>query len=108
MANDAIVGKGQSGSADGRSMKVTGVRHDSLRCRSRSDEALKLVEEHTQSFQGKQEKLQEKEDWKAIPTEGECPDRRAAVRHRSSGISKMDGRKKQPLHRGTQSKRRST
>ncbi|GFZ03499.1 hypothetical protein Acr_16g0001230 [Actinidia rufa] len=32
--------------ADGRSMKVTG------------------------------EKLQEKEDWKAIPTEGECPDRR--------------------------------
>ncbi|GFY93594.1 phosphatidic acid phosphatase (PAP2) family protein [Actinidia rufa] len=39
---------------------------------------------NTQSFQGKQEKLQEKEDWKAIPTEGECPDRRAAVRHRSS------------------------
>ncbi|GFY90850.1 S-adenosyl-L-methionine-dependent methyltransferases superfamily protein [Actinidia rufa] len=37
-----------------------------------------------QSFQGKQEKLQEKEDWKAIPTEGECPDRRAAVRHRST------------------------
>ncbi|GFZ14574.1 hypothetical protein Acr_24g0007640 [Actinidia rufa] len=59
-----------------------------------------------QSFQGKQEKLQEKEDWKAIPTEGECPDRRAAVRHSSSGISKMNGRKKQPLHRGTQSKRR--
>ena len=77
MANDAIVGKGQSGSADGRSMKVTGVRHDSLRCRSRSDEALKLVEEHTQSFQGKQEKLQEKEDWKAISTGGECSDRRS-------------------------------
>ncbi|GFS34659.1 hypothetical protein Acr_00g0035210 [Actinidia rufa] len=57
---------------------------------------------NTQSFQGKQEKLQEKEDWKAIPTEGECPDRRAVVRHRSSGISKMNGRKKQPLHRGTQ------
>jgi len=48
MANDAIVGKGQSCSADGRSMKVTGVRHDSLRCRSRSDEALKLVEEHSE------------------------------------------------------------
>ncbi|GFS30508.1 hypothetical protein Acr_00g0012320 [Actinidia rufa] len=32
----------------------------------------------------REEKLQEKEDWKAIPTEGECPDRRAAVRHRSS------------------------
>ncbi|GFZ09253.1 hypothetical protein Acr_20g0010610 [Actinidia rufa] len=92
--------------ADGRSMKVTGVRHVSLRCRSRSDEALKLVEEHSEVFQGKQEKLQEKEDWKAIPTEGECPDRRAAVRHRSSGISKMNGRKKQLLHRGTQSKRR--
>ncbi|GFY85815.1 hypothetical protein Acr_04g0005530 [Actinidia rufa] len=55
MANDAIVGKGQSTSGG-----------------------------NTQSFQGKQEKLQEKEDWKAIPTEGECPDRRAAVRHRSS------------------------
>ena len=34
--------------ADGRSMKVTGVRHVSLRCRSRSDEALKLVEEHSE------------------------------------------------------------
>ncbi|GFZ00623.1 hypothetical protein Acr_14g0002580 [Actinidia rufa] len=32
----------------------------------------------------REEKLQEKEDWKAIPIEGECPDRRAAVRHRSS------------------------
>ena len=48
MANDAIVGKGQSGSADGRSMKVTGVRYVLLRCRSRSDEALKLVEEHSE------------------------------------------------------------
>ncbi|GFZ01250.1 major Facilitator Superfamily with SPX (SYG1/Pho81/XPR1) domain-containing protein [Actinidia rufa] len=36
---------------------------------------------NTQSFQGKQEKLQEKEDWKAIPTEGECPDKRSFVRH---------------------------
>ncbi|GFS42751.1 S-adenosyl-L-methionine-dependent methyltransferases superfamily protein [Actinidia rufa] len=63
MANDAIVGKGQS----------------------RSDEAFEASGGNTQSFQEKQEKLQEKEDWKAIPTEGECPDRRAAVRHRSSG-----------------------
>ncbi|GFS45458.1 hypothetical protein Acr_00g0096140 [Actinidia rufa] len=49
--------------ADGRSMKVTG------------------------------EKLQEKEDWKAIPTEGECPDRRAVVRHRSSGSTVEQERK---------------
>ncbi|GFY99130.1 hypothetical protein Acr_13g0005310 [Actinidia rufa] len=55
---------------------------------------------------GKQEKLQEKKDWKAIPTEGECPDRRAAVRHSSSGISKMDGRKKQPLHKRHAKQRR--
>ncbi|GFY82713.1 hypothetical protein Acr_02g0009530 [Actinidia rufa] len=48
---------------------------------------------NTQSFQGKQEKLQEKEDWKAIPTEGECPDRRAAVRHRSSGSTVEQERK---------------
>ncbi|GFZ14534.1 root hair specific 12 [Actinidia rufa] len=32
----------------------------------------------------------------------------AAVRHESSGISKKNGRGKQPLHRGTQSKRRNT
>ncbi|GFY85778.1 hypothetical protein Acr_04g0005160 [Actinidia rufa] len=34
--------------ADGRSMKVTGVRHVSLRCKIRSDEALKLVDEHSE------------------------------------------------------------
>ncbi|GFY86449.1 hypothetical protein Acr_05g0000880 [Actinidia rufa] len=34
--------------ADGRSMKVTEVRHVSLRCKIRSDEALKLVEEHSE------------------------------------------------------------
>ncbi|GFY90958.1 hypothetical protein Acr_07g0011540 [Actinidia rufa] len=32
----------------------------------------------------------------------------AAVRHRSSGISKKNGQGKQPLHRGMQSKRRNT
>ncbi|GFY99647.1 hypothetical protein Acr_13g0010470 [Actinidia rufa] len=36
---------------DGRSMKVTGVRHVSLRCK-RSDEALKLVEEHSEIRSG--------------------------------------------------------
>ncbi|GFS31327.1 hypothetical protein Acr_00g0016820 [Actinidia rufa] len=34
--------------ADGKSMKVTGVRHISLRCKIRSDEALKLEEEHSE------------------------------------------------------------
>ncbi|GFY85814.1 hypothetical protein Acr_04g0005520 [Actinidia rufa] len=77
MANDAIIGKGQFGSAW-----------------------------QTGDHEGDREKLQEKEDWKAIPTEGECPDKRAAVRHRSSGISKMNGQRKQLLHKDTQSKRR--
>ncbi|GFS40000.1 autophagy 2 [Actinidia rufa] len=45
-----VVGKGiiRFRMADGRSMKVTGVRHVSLRCKIRSDEALKLVEEHSE------------------------------------------------------------
>ncbi|GFZ16354.1 hypothetical protein Acr_25g0007630 [Actinidia rufa] len=81
MANDAIVGK----------TKDSPVPHGRR--------------EIHEGDRGKQEKLQEKEDWKAIPTEGECPDRRAAVRHRSSGISKMNGRRKQQVHTGTQSKR---
>ncbi|GFS42290.1 hypothetical protein Acr_00g0079080 [Actinidia rufa] len=34
--------------ADGRSMKVTGIRHVSLRCKIRSDETLKLVEEYSE------------------------------------------------------------
>ncbi|GFY90311.1 hypothetical protein Acr_07g0005080 [Actinidia rufa] len=74
IANDAIVGKGQS----------------------RSDEALKLVEEHSE-FPRETGEAAGEGRLEAIPTEGECPDRRAAVRHRSSGISKMNGRKKQPL-----------
>ncbi|GFY96149.1 hypothetical protein Acr_11g0004550 [Actinidia rufa] len=36
----------------GRSMKVTGVRHVSLKCKIRSDEALKLVEEHSRVSKG--------------------------------------------------------
>ncbi|GFS36791.1 hypothetical protein Acr_00g0048080 [Actinidia rufa] len=71
MANDAIVGKGQS----------------------RSDEALKLVEGTLRVSKRKQEKLHEKEDWKAIPTEGECPDKRAVVRHSSSGSTVEQERK---------------
>ncbi|GFY91232.1 hypothetical protein Acr_07g0014280 [Actinidia rufa] len=62
--------------ADGRSIKVTGVRHVSLRCKIRSDEALKI--------------------------------RGAVVRHRPSGTSEKNGQRKQPLHRGTQSRRRDT
>ena len=34
--------------ADGKFMKVTGVRYVSLRCKIRSDEDLKLVEEYSE------------------------------------------------------------
>ncbi|GFS41899.1 hypothetical protein Acr_00g0076940 [Actinidia rufa] len=40
--------------------------------------------------------------------EGNVQTGRATVRHGSSGISKENGQGKQPLHRGTQSKRRGT
>ncbi|GFY99251.1 hypothetical protein Acr_13g0006520 [Actinidia rufa] len=61
---------------------------------------------NSQSFQEKQGDAVGKEGWRAIPIGGECLDRGATVRHGSSGISKESGQGKQPLHRGTQSKRR--
>ncbi|GFY95707.1 hypothetical protein Acr_11g0000130 [Actinidia rufa] len=62
--------------ADRRSMKVTGVRHVSLRCKIRSDEALKLVEEHLE-FPKKTEMLQEEgklkgyTDWRGVSRQEE-------------------------------------
>ncbi|GFS39223.1 HSP20-like chaperones superfamily protein [Actinidia rufa] len=50
--------------------------------------------------------LQEKEDWRAIPTRGSVQTRGDVVQHRPSGTSEKNGRGKQPLHRGTQSKRK--
>ncbi|GFZ09972.1 hypothetical protein Acr_21g0005710 [Actinidia rufa] len=50
-----------------------------------------------------------KEDWRAIyRLEGNVQTGGATVRHGSSGISEKSGQGKQPLHRGTQSKRRGT
>ncbi|GFY88991.1 hypothetical protein Acr_06g0009310 [Actinidia rufa] len=95
MANDAIVGKGQSGfrMADGRSMKVTGVRHVSLRCRSRSDEALKLVEEHSEFPRETGEAVGRRKTERLYRLR-ENVQTGELCRHRSSGISKMNGRRK--------------
>ncbi|GFY91763.1 hypothetical protein Acr_08g0001590 [Actinidia rufa] len=71
------------------------------------DAGLTLVEELSE-FQGKQGDAVGKKDQRAIPIGGECPDRGAPVRHGSSGISEKNGQGKQPLHKGTQSKRRGT
>ncbi|GFZ02142.1 hypothetical protein Acr_15g0007510 [Actinidia rufa] len=46
--------------------------------------------------------------WRAIPIGGSVQSGGATVNHGSSGISKENGQGKQPLHRGTQSKRRGT
>ncbi|GFZ10172.1 hypothetical protein Acr_21g0007710 [Actinidia rufa] len=60
------------------------------------------------SFQGKQGDAVGKEDWRLYRLEGNVQTGGATVRHRSSGISEKSGQGKQPLHRGTQSKRRGT
>ncbi|GFS37774.1 hypothetical protein Acr_00g0053870 [Actinidia rufa] len=82
MANDAIVGKGQSGSAcfeaSGGTLRVS--KENRKCCKRRKTEGLYRLEG-------------------SVQTKG------AVVRHRPSGTSEKNGRGKQPLHRSTQSKR---
>ncbi|GFS36087.1 hypothetical protein Acr_00g0043920 [Actinidia rufa] len=72
------------------------------------DAALTLVEEFSE-FPRKtrrccgEKRLEGYTNWRGMSRQGG-----ATVRHRSSGISEKNGQGKQPLHRGTQSKRRGT
>ncbi|GFZ00607.1 hypothetical protein Acr_14g0002420 [Actinidia rufa] len=73
-----IVGKGtvRFRMADGRSMKVTGIRHVSLRCKIRSDETLKLVEEYSEFPRetrnaARERKLKGYTDWRGVSRQEE-------------------------------------
>ncbi|GFZ11250.1 hypothetical protein Acr_22g0006480 [Actinidia rufa] len=60
------------------------------------------------SFQGKQGDAVGKKTRGLYRLEGSVQTGGATVRHGSNGISMKNGQGKQPLHRGTQSKRRGT
>ncbi|GFZ11618.1 hypothetical protein Acr_23g0000030 [Actinidia rufa] len=121
MANNTssrVVGRGsvRFRMADGRSVTLTEVRHvpnlrknlisigmlDSKGCRFDASGGILRVSK------GNKEMLWEKKTEGLYRLEGNVQTRGATVRHGSNGISKENGQGKQPLHRGTQSKRRGT
>ncbi|GFY97925.1 hypothetical protein Acr_12g0004660 [Actinidia rufa] len=80
-------------------------------CRDREiqrDAALRLVEEFSEFPRKNKEMLWEKKTGGLYRLEGNVQTGGATVRHGSNGISEKSGQGKQPLHRGTQSKRRGT
>ncbi|GFS37114.1 hypothetical protein Acr_00g0049960 [Actinidia rufa] len=102
--------------ADRRSVTLTEVRHvpnlrknlisigmlDSKGCSFEASGGILRVSN------GNKEMLWEKKTRGLYRLEGNVQTGGATVRHGSSGISKKSGQGKQPLHRGTQSKRRGT
>ncbi|GFY96935.1 hypothetical protein Acr_11g0012410 [Actinidia rufa] len=121
MANNTtsrVVGRGSVWfrMADGRSVTLTEVRHDpNLRknlisigmldakgCRfDASGGILRVYKRNKGMLWGKKTRG-------LYRLEGNVQTGGATIRHGSSGISKENGQGKQPLHRGTQSKRRGT
>ncbi|GFS39143.1 hypothetical protein Acr_00g0061300 [Actinidia rufa] len=100
--------------ADGRSVTLTEVRHvpnlrknlisigmlDSKGCSfEASGGTLRVSKENREMLWGKK-------TGGLYRLEGNVQTRGATVRHGSSGISEKNGQRKQPLHKGTQSKRR--
>ncbi|GFZ08239.1 hypothetical protein Acr_20g0000470 [Actinidia rufa] len=121
MANNTssrVVGRGsvRFRMADGRSVTLTEVRHvpnlrknlisigmlDAKGCRFDASGGILRV------FKGNREMLWGKKTGGLYRLEGNVQTGGATVRHGSSGISEKSGQGKQPLHRGTQSKRRGT
>ncbi|GFZ11968.1 peptide met sulfoxide reductase 4 [Actinidia rufa] len=121
MANNTssrVVGRGsvRFRMADGRSVTLTEVRHvpnlrknlisigmlDAKGCRFDASGGILRVSK------GNKEMLWGKKTRGLYRLEGSVQTGGATVRHGSSGISKENGQGKQPLHRGTQSKRRGT
>ncbi|GFZ06118.1 hypothetical protein Acr_18g0002880 [Actinidia rufa] len=119
MANNTssrVVGRGsvRFRMADGRSVTLTEVRHvpnlrknlisigmlDAKGCRFDASGGILRVSK------GNKEMLWRKKIGGLYRLEGNVQTRGATVRHGSSGISEKSGQEKQPLHRGTQSKRR--
>ncbi|GFZ06608.1 hypothetical protein Acr_18g0007780 [Actinidia rufa] len=113
-----VVGRGsvRFRMADGRSVTLTEISHvpnlrknlisigmlDAKGCRfDASGEILKVSK-------GNKEMLWGKKTGGLYRLEGNVQTGGATVRHGSSGISEKSGQGKQPLHRGTQSKRRGT
>ncbi|GFZ10707.1 hypothetical protein Acr_22g0001050 [Actinidia rufa] len=102
--------------ADGRSVTLTEVRHvpnlrknlisigmlDAKGCRFDASGGILRVSK------GNKEMLWGKKTRGLYRLEGSVQTGGATVRHGSSGISKENGQRKQPLHRDTQSKRRGT
>ncbi|GFY86981.1 hypothetical protein Acr_05g0006200 [Actinidia rufa] len=72
------------------------------------DAGLTLVEEFSEFPRETRRCCGEKKTRGLYRLEGSVQTGGATVRHGSSGISKKNGQGKQPLHRGTQSKRRGT
>ncbi|GFZ20315.1 hypothetical protein Acr_28g0010200 [Actinidia rufa] len=121
MANNTssrVVGRGsvRFRMADGRSVTLTEVRHvpnlrknlisigmlDAKGCRfDASGGILRVSKENKEMLWGKKTRG-------LYRLEGNVQTGGATVRHGSSGISEKNGQGKQPLHRGTQSKRRGT
>ncbi|GFY91080.1 hypothetical protein Acr_07g0012760 [Actinidia rufa] len=102
--------------ADGRSVTLTEVRHvPNLRKKLIS---IRILDSKGCSFDASGGTLRVFKGNKAMlwggkigglyRLEGSVQTGRATVQHGSSGISKKNGQEKQPLHRGTQSKRRDT
>ncbi|GFY99519.1 hypothetical protein Acr_13g0009190 [Actinidia rufa] len=121
MANNTasrVVGRGtvQFYMADGRSVTLTEVRYvpnlrknlisigmlDSKGCSFEASGGILRVSK------GNKEMLWGKKTRGLYRLEGNVQTGGATVRHGSSGISEKSGQGKQPLHRGTQSKRRGT
>ncbi|GFS33528.1 hypothetical protein Acr_00g0029030 [Actinidia rufa] len=121
MANNTasrVVGRGsvRFRMADGRSVTLTEVRHvpnlrknlisigmlDAKGCSFEASGGILRVSK------GNKEMLWGKKTRGLYRLEGNVQTGGATVRHGSSGISKENGQGKQPLHRGTQSKRRGT
>ncbi|GFZ08300.1 hypothetical protein Acr_20g0001080 [Actinidia rufa] len=121
MANNTasrVVGRGtvRFRMADGRSVTLTEVRHvpnlrknlisigmlDAKGCRFDASGGILRVSK------GNKEMLWGKKTGGLYRLEGSVQTGGATVRHGSSGISEENGQGKQPLHRGTQSKRRGT
>ena len=121
MANNTssrVVGRGsvRFRMADGRSVTLTEVRHvPNLR---KNLISIGMLDSKGCSFdasggtlrvsKGNKEMLWGKKTRGLYRLEGSVQTGGATVRHGSSGISKENGQGKQPLHRGTQSKRRGT
>ncbi|GFY97295.1 hypothetical protein Acr_11g0016010 [Actinidia rufa] len=121
MANNTssrVLGKGsvRFRTVDGRSVMLTEVRHvPNLR---KNLISIGMLDSKGCSFdasggtlrvsKGNKEMLWGKKTGGLYRLEGNVQTGGATVRHRSSGISKENGQGKQPLHRGTQSKRRGT